>query len=170
MYIRPRGELTAGTLHSIASGISCQACLRSDVRGLSEVPACSHHDSVLTQGMDPDLSLLQGEVLVNDAQLEAFSAASLPARPAERFTALFAHRQQWAADDLKPYIASLEVSRCISASTAANAALLAIRGSDARTLLCYSWRRQSITRASAGTRAINRGFAAALHARHAASR
>ena len=63
--------------------------------------------------MEPDLSLLHGEVLVTGAQLEAFSAASLPARPAERFAALFAYRQQWAGDDLKPFIASLEVSRCV---------------------------------------------------------
>ena len=66
------------------------------------------------QGMAPDLTLLHGEVLASGEQLEAFSAASLPARPADRFAVLFAHRQQWAADDLKPYIAGLEVSSSVS--------------------------------------------------------
>ena len=69
------------------------------------------------QGMAPDLSLLHGEVLVSGEQLEAFSAASLPTRTAERFAVLFAHREQWAADDLKPYIAGLEVSACIAISS-----------------------------------------------------
>ena len=64
---------------------------------------------VRMQGMQPELQLLSGEVLVNGAQLETFSAASLPMRPEERFAVLFAHRQLWAADDLEPYIASMEV-------------------------------------------------------------
>ena len=94
-------------------------------------------DGALTQGMAPDLSLLHGEVLVNKTQLEGFSAASLPARPAQRFAALFARRQQWAADDLKPYIASLEVSRCTcSASTIGTALLLPYEGQPMMPGLC----------------------------------
>ena len=65
--------------------------------------------------MTPELSLLTGEVLMDGAQLQAFSAASLPMRPEERFAMLFAHRQHWAADVLKPYIVSLEVMPCVHA-------------------------------------------------------
>ena len=85
-----------------ARALACHSCYRNDVL-----------HTWLTQGMAPDMTLLHGKVLVSGEQLEAFSAASLPARPAERFAVLFKHRQQWAADELKPYIAALEVCACI---------------------------------------------------------
>ena len=114
-----------------------------------------------TQGMEPDLTLLHGEVLVSGEQLEAFSAASLPSRPAERFGVLFAHRQQWAAEDLKPYIAGLEVR----AGTCQHAnALISQRLSRtfAKPLL------QNILTLLAGTRPIYRVFAAEIHTCHTA--
>lgn len=59
--------------------------------------------------MRPDLSMLRGEVLVEAGHLHAFSAATLPKAPAQRFAALFAQRPIWPAEDIPPYMAGLEV-------------------------------------------------------------
>ena len=115
--------------------------------------------------MTPDLSLLHGEVLVSGMQLEAFSAASLPSRPAERFAALFAHRQQWAADDLKPYIASLEVRRCASMRDVSDAGLVRVAAKEA---LLPGFARSNCLPRTAGAGAIDRVSAAAVYTRHAA--
>ncbi len=117
---------------------------------------------LFVQGMEPDLTLLHGEVLVSGEQLEAFSAASLPTRAAERFAVLFAHRQQWAADDLKPYIAGLEVSACIWPCV-----LMLIQHVGCHSGLANA-NPYNFPLSLAGTRAIYRVFAAEIHTRHAA--
>ena len=52
--------------------------------------------------------MLRGELLLEHGELRAFSAAALPKAPAQRFSALFAHRKIWAADDIAPYMSGLE--------------------------------------------------------------
>ena len=121
--------------------------------------------------MTPELSLLSGEVLGDGPQLEAFSAASLPVQPEKRFAALFAHRQQWAADDLKPYIMSLEVMHCARCDATSDLCWHLVSVTSSMGTMCFGDMRP-LVRADvhfldAGTWAVDRVSAAALHARNA---
>jgi len=59
-------------------------------------------------GMHPTLDHVEGEVLTERVGVEtwirAFSVASLPSTPAERFSILFRERTKWEWKDLQPYV------------------------------------------------------------------
>lgn len=59
-------------------------------------------------GMQPTVDLVEGEVLIERVGVEtwvrAFSVASLPSTPAERFAILFRERTKWEWKDLQPYV------------------------------------------------------------------
>ncbi|WVZ00429.1 hypothetical protein V8G54_026498 [Vigna mungo] len=63
--------------------------------------------------MQPTVNLLEGEVLIERVGVEtwirAFSVASLPSNPAERFTILFRERTKWEWKDLQPYVRDLKI-------------------------------------------------------------
>lgn len=62
------------------------------------------------QGMEANAAHLAGEAIAHDdGSLRRFPASELPPQPAARFVALFVERRRWAADDIKPYLAGLEV-------------------------------------------------------------
>lgn len=67
----------------------------------------------IPDGMQPNLEMLEGEVLMERIGIEtwvwAFSVSSLPSTPAERFAALFGVRQKWEWRDLEPFIRDLWV-------------------------------------------------------------
>ncbi|XP_014500267.1 sister chromatid cohesion protein DCC1 isoform X2 [Vigna radiata var. radiata] len=64
-------------------------------------------------GMQPTVDLVEGEVLIERVGVEtwvrAFSVASLPSTPAERFAILFRERTKWEWKDLQPYVRDLKI-------------------------------------------------------------
>ncbi|QCD95508.1 sister chromatid cohesion protein DCC1 [Vigna unguiculata] len=64
-------------------------------------------------GMQPTFDLVEGEVLIErigvETWIRAFSVASLPSNPAERFAILFRERTKWEWKDLQPYVRDLKV-------------------------------------------------------------
>ena len=75
------------------------------------------HALVPNQGMVPGAGMLKGEALTEDvggtAFVQSFSAADMPADPAQRFGVLFAARPRWQLAELQPYLAGLRVSPCV---------------------------------------------------------
>ncbi|KAH1248154.1 hypothetical protein AAZX31_06G290300 [Glycine max] len=67
----------------------------------------------IPDGMQPTFDLVEGEVLTEKIGVEtwvhAFSVASLPSTPAERFSILFRERPKWEWKDLQPYIRDLKL-------------------------------------------------------------
>lgn len=68
---------------------------------------------MIPEGMHPSFDLMEGEVLTERVGVEtwvrAFSVASLPSTPAERFSILFREKPKWEWKDLQPYIRDLSV-------------------------------------------------------------
>ncbi|RDX75611.1 Sister chromatid cohesion protein DCC1 [Mucuna pruriens] len=67
----------------------------------------------IPDGMQPNFDYVEGEILTERIGVEtwvrAFSVASLPSTPAERFSILFRERPKWEWKDLQPYIRDLNV-------------------------------------------------------------
>ncbi|KAL2342023.1 hypothetical protein Fmac_009963 [Flemingia macrophylla] len=113
-------------------GKKVNECLHSGVWKLDEKRVCIHFAreilkggkrklesfmdewrQKIPEGMQPTFDLVEGEVLTERIGVEtwvhAFSVASLPSTPAERFSILFRERPKWEWKDLQPYIRDLNV-------------------------------------------------------------